>query len=114
MTTRLERIDARVPEGPRTRAEVMKWVNLGFGGFRKEGFEPTAVVATIPRPLNGVESAVRNGSTPLTVLITEAMRREAGTEIAIFNGGSIRIAPCCRRDRSRSTDSSRAAFGGTT
>ena len=73
------------------RAEVAKWVNLGFEGFRKDGFEPTDVVATIPRALDGVEAAVRNGSTPMTVLITEAMRREAGTEIAIFNGGSIRI-----------------------
>jgi 5'-nucleotidase/UDP-sugar diphosphatase len=91
VTTRLERIDARVPEGPRTRAEVAKWVNLGFEGFRKDGFEPTDVVAELKRELNGLEAAVRNGSTPLTVLITEAMRREAGTGIAIFNGGSIRL-----------------------
>ena len=34
---------------------------------------------------------MRNGSTDLTELITDAMRKEATTELAIFNSGSIRI-----------------------
>jgi 5'-nucleotidase/UDP-sugar diphosphatase len=91
VTARLERMDETVPEGPKARAEVRKWTTLGFAAFRKEGFEPAAVVATIAAPLSGREAAVRNGSTDLTGLITEAMRREAGTELAIMNAGSIRI-----------------------
>ena len=91
VTARLERIDARIAEGARTGAEVRKWTQIAFDGFRQDGFEPTAVVAAIDLPLDGTEAAVRNGPTPLTALITEAMRREAGTGIAIFNGGSIRI-----------------------
>lgn len=91
VTTRLERIDDTMKEGPRTRAEVLKWTELGFAGFRKDGFEPSAVVATTDAPLDGREAAVRNGSTPLTALITDAMRHEAGTDLSIFNGGSIRL-----------------------
>jgi 5'-nucleotidase/UDP-sugar diphosphatase len=91
VTVRMQRIDDRLKEGPRTAAEVKKWVDLGYQGFRADGFEPTQVVATIDVALDGRESSVRNRSTPLTDLILDAMRHEAGTDAAIFNGGSIRI-----------------------
>lgn len=91
VTSEVQRIDDTMQEGPRTRAEVRKWTDLGFEGFRKDGFDPTAVVTRIDAPLDGREAAVRNSSTPLTVLITDAMRHEAGTELSIFNGGSIRL-----------------------
>ena len=91
VTTSFVRIDDSLPEGPRTSAEVRKWTDLAFEGFRKDGFEPTAVVGTIPEPLQGREAAVRNGPTRLTELINDAIRREAGTDLALFNAGSIRI-----------------------
>jgi 5'-nucleotidase/UDP-sugar diphosphatase len=91
VTARLQRIDDRMKEGPRTAAEVRKWTELGFDGFRKDGFEPSQVVATTDVPLEGRESAVRNQPTNLAELITDAMRHEAGTELSIFNSGSIRI-----------------------
>jgi 5'-nucleotidase/UDP-sugar diphosphatase len=91
VTVRMQRIDERMKEGPRTSAEVKKWVDLGYQGFRADGFEPAQVVATIDAALDGRESSVRNRSTNLTDLILETMRREAGTDAAIFNGGSIRI-----------------------
>ncbi|MBM3818020.1 MAG: bifunctional metallophosphatase/5'-nucleotidase [Acidimicrobiia bacterium] len=91
VSSRLEAIDASIPAGPRTNAEVRKWTDAAFNGFRAAGFEPSQVVATLTEPLDGRESAVRNRHTPLTGLIVEAMRREAGTDVAMFNGGSIRI-----------------------
>lgn len=91
ITARIQRIDDRMKEGPRTAAEVKKWVDLGYQGFRADGFEPTQLVATTDVPLDGRESSVRNRSTNLAELILAAMRQEAGTDIAIFNGGSIRI-----------------------
>ena len=91
VSTRMQRIDDRMNEGPRTAAEVKKWVDLGYAGFRADGFEPTEVVATTDVALDGRESAVRNRATNLSDLITDAMRHEAGTDIAVFNGGSIRI-----------------------
>jgi 5'-nucleotidase / UDP-sugar diphosphatase len=91
VTARLQRIDDRMKEGPRTAAEVKKWVDLGYQGFRAGGFEPTQMVTTIDVALDGREAAVRNHDTNLTGLIVDAMRHEAGTEIGIFNGGSVRI-----------------------
>jgi 5'-nucleotidase len=91
VTARIQRIDERMKEGPRTAAEVRKWTELGFDGFRRDGFDPAQVVASTDVALDGRESAVRNRGTNLTDLITDAMRHEAATEIAIFNGGSVRI-----------------------
>jgi 5'-nucleotidase len=50
-----------------------------------------AVVARTTVALDGREAAVRNHATNLTDLIADAMRREAKTDLALFNGGSIRI-----------------------
>ncbi|HEX9367181.1 MAG TPA: 5'-nucleotidase [Vicinamibacterales bacterium] len=70
---------------------MRKWTELGFDGFRQEGFEPAQAVTTIDVALDGRESAVRSHPTNLTGLITDAMRHEAGTELSIFNSGSVRI-----------------------
>jgi 5'-nucleotidase/UDP-sugar diphosphatase len=91
VTARIQLIDERMKEGPRTAAEVKKWVDLGYEGFRADGFEPAQVVATTDVALDGRESAVRNRSTNLTDLIVDAMRHEAGTDVSILNGGSIRV-----------------------
>ena len=91
VSTRLQGIDETMKEGPRTSAEVRRWTDLAFAAFRKDGFDPTAVVATSDVPLDGRESSVRNRPTNLTALIVDAMRHEAGTQIGIFNGGSVRI-----------------------
>lgn len=88
---RMQRIDDRMKEGPRTAAEVKKWVDLGYQGFRADGFDPAQVVTTTDVALDGRESSVRNRSTNLAELILAAMRQEAGTGGAIFNGGSIRL-----------------------
>jgi 5'-nucleotidase / UDP-sugar diphosphatase len=91
VSSRIERIDAGIKESARTAAEVRNWTDLGFAAFRSEGFEPTDVVARTPIALDGREAAVRNRSTNLTDLVAEAMRHEAGTELSVFNAGSIRI-----------------------
>jgi 5'-nucleotidase len=91
VTSRIERIDDRIKEGPRTAAEVKKWTDLGFAGFRAEGFEPNEPVATTPVPLDGRETIIRSQPTRLTALIADAMRHEAKTDLSIFNAGSIRI-----------------------
>jgi len=89
--TRIQRVDDRMKEGPKTAAEVKKWVDAGFAAFHKDGFDPGNVVARVDEPLYGREAAVRNGSTDLTEIICEAMRREAKTDLSVFNSGSIRI-----------------------
>jgi 5'-nucleotidase / UDP-sugar diphosphatase len=91
VSARLQRIDERMKEGPRTSAEVRKWTDLAFAAFRADGFEATTIVATTDVALDGRESAVRNRPTNLAGLIVDAMRHEAGTAIGILNGGSIRL-----------------------
>lgn len=88
---RFELVDARVPMQPRTQAVVQSWMDKCFDAFRKDGFSPESVVTTVPIALDGREVVVRRQPGDLTMLITEAMRREAGADAAVLNGGSIRI-----------------------
>jgi 5'-nucleotidase / UDP-sugar diphosphatase len=92
--TRLEILNtgAGVAPQPRVQAEVAKWMQLGFAAFRQDGLDPEAAVATISTPLDGREATVRNRPGDLTNLIVAAMAREAGpVDVAVLNGGSVRI-----------------------
>lgn len=90
--SRLVPITDELPEDPETAAEVQRWLDVGWAGFRAAGFEPEAEVAVVSEPLDGLESSVRNHPTTLTSLIAEGMRAEvAGSDVALVSGGSIRI-----------------------
>lgn len=92
VSARLQRIDDTIASAPAVDAIARAWVERGFDAFRREGFKPEAVVATTDEPLDGRESTVRNRSGKLTDLIAEALAREAKTaDVALFNGGSVRI-----------------------
>lgn len=81
-----------IPEDPEVAAVVKTWQDKGYAGFRQEGFEPTEQVAVTTAALDGREASVRNRSTGLTDLIARAFLAEAqGSELAVYNGGSIRI-----------------------
>jgi 5'-nucleotidase len=89
-------IDASIAEDPVVAAEVARWVEIGYAGFREAGFEPDRVVTTITDPLDGRESTVRTQPALLGELIAEAyfrMAQAAGAapDLALFNGGSIRV-----------------------
>ncbi len=84
-------ITDEIPEHPEIAAVVDHWVELGFDAFRRQGFDPAAAVVVSPVALDGRESQVRTRPTPLAKLIAEAMRAEAGAEVALLNTGSIRI-----------------------
>jgi 5'-nucleotidase len=92
MKSTLQGLTPDIPEDPKVKAEVDKWVKIAFDAFRKDGFEPSAKVSEVKEPLDGREASVRNRPTNLSKLIAEAMLAAApGTELAIYNGGSIRI-----------------------
>jgi 5'-nucleotidase/UDP-sugar diphosphatase len=91
VTARFDVLDRRVPVQARTQALVKKWVDTAFDAFRRDGFDPAAIVASIPEALDGRELTVRNRSGNLTTLIVEAMRGAASADAAVLNGGSIRI-----------------------
>lgn len=73
-------------------AEVHRWVDKAYAGYRSQGFAPESVVAELRSPLDGRESVVRTRSGSLSDVILAAMRADVpDADAAIFNGGSIRI-----------------------
>lgn len=92
VAARFEVLDQNVRQDPGVQGAVRKWVSIAFDAFRKSGFEPTRVVATIREALDGRESTVRNQPGRLTDFITASFDREAGgVDVSILNGGSVRI-----------------------
>lgn len=89
---RLQAITSDIPDDPEVAQVVDEWVQRAFDGFREQGFEPENEVTNVTEPLDGTEASVRNKPTRLTELIAESMLMSAaGTDLAIFNGGAIRI-----------------------
>jgi 5'-nucleotidase len=91
LESRLVPLDSSVAEDAATLAVARVWVDRAFAAFRQAGFEPAEVVARSPVPLDGLESSVLSDTTTLTHAIADAFRTEAGTEISIYNAGSIRL-----------------------
>lgn len=90
--SQLQPITPALPEDPTTAKVVQAWLQKGFQAFRTSGFEPNQTVVTTTEFLDGLEESVRNRPTNLTQLIAKAMMREVGgSELAIFNSGSIRL-----------------------
>ena len=89
---RFEVLDQNVPSDSNVQGVIQKWTSIALDSFRKNGFEPERVVATVTEPLDGRESAVRNQPGALTDAITASFDHEAGgVNVAILNGGSVRI-----------------------
>ena len=92
ITPRLEAIDASIPDDPEVAKVVEFWQNKAYEGFKQQGFDPAKRITVISDALDGTEASVRTRPTKLTQLIADSMRSNApGTDVAIFNGGSIRI-----------------------
>lgn len=92
INSHLQPITDTLPDQSQTVQVVKQWLAKGFAGFRAKGFEPEQVVTTTRETLDGLEASVRNGATNLTDLIAKAMLAEVETaDLAIFNGGSVRI-----------------------
>lgn len=90
--SRLVIVSDEIPEDPEVAQVVASWEEKGFAGFRQQGFEPTETVAATTVSLDGREASVRNRTTNLTDLLARAFLAEAqGSELALYNSGSIRI-----------------------
>jgi 5'-nucleotidase len=90
--SRLQPITNEIAEGLNTAKVVKQWVEKGFQAFRANGFVPEQLITNTSVTLDGLESSVRNRSTNLTDLIANAIFKEVpNADLAVFNGGSIRI-----------------------
>ena len=92
LESELKTIDETVPEEPKTAAVVAKWQQIAAESFRELGFEPTEVVYTTPEPWDGLEATVRREHGALTSTIAQSLFAAfPGSDLAVFNGGSVRI-----------------------
>lgn len=91
VTSHLEVVNERIPPDPETDAVVRKWTMAAFEAFRRDGFSPETAVVTLREALDGREATVRRRPGALTQIIANAVRREAGADVGIFNSGSVRI-----------------------
>ncbi len=90
--SRLQPVTDAIADEPNTAKVVQEWVKKGFDAFRVNGFNPEEVIGKTSVDLDGLESSVRNMSTTLTELIGRGMLNEVkDADLAIYNGGSIRI-----------------------
>jgi 2',3'-cyclic-nucleotide 2'-phosphodiesterase (5'-nucleotidase family) len=85
-TPRRVMLDASIAKDETVDARVQEWV--AELGTRIEGND---VLGTTTNLLEGTEPAVRGRETALGNLLTDAAREHMGTDIAILQGGSIRI-----------------------
>ena len=92
VSSRLEIIDERTESAADIQAVVRKWMTVAFDAFRANGFDLERRIAMVDEPLDGREWTVRNQPGRLTDLLTAAFDREAGgVDVAILNGGSVRL-----------------------
>ena len=91
VSVRLQPITDAITADAAVDAEVQRWTTTAFDAYRKDGFQPDRVVATLPHALDGRQFAVRNSTGNMTMVIMEALAREAKPDVVIMNGGSIRI-----------------------
>ena len=92
VSARVERMDEHIQPQPAMETEIRRWTSAAFAAFRRDGFDPEAIVAVVPEALDGRDSTVRVRAGNLTDLITAAIAREAvDADVAILNGGSVRI-----------------------
>ncbi|GAB3177148.1 5'-nucleotidase C-terminal domain-containing protein [Telluribacter humicola] len=88
----LKTIDSSVPEEPRTAALVSKWQQIAAQSFQELGFAPDEIVYTTQVPWDGREATVRSEHSALTSAIASSMYEAfPGSDLALFNGGSVRV-----------------------
>jgi len=89
----LKNMDTSVEFDPLTQKVVEKWEKIGAEAVKAAGIDPFKVIATLKRPLDGREVAIRDHTTGLGILITKSMlaATEQGATCAFFNSGSVRL-----------------------
>lgn len=79
-------LDATMPKDPDVDARVQHWM-----AKLSEALGGNETLGNTEDLLEGVEPAVRGRETALGNLLTDVARERMGTDVAILNGGSIRI-----------------------
>jgi len=79
-------LDSTIAKDPVVDARVQQWM-----ATLSEKLGGNDAIGTTQNLLEGIEPAVRGRETALGNLLTDVAREQMGTDIAVLNGGSIRI-----------------------
>ena len=79
-------LDSSIAKDPVVEARVQEWV-----GRLSEKIGGVTTLGTTTHVLEGVEPAVRGRETALGNVLADAAREKMNTDVALINGGSIRI-----------------------
>ena len=75
-----------------TNEVVMKWKKIAEENYSSLGFNPKKILIASGEALDGRETEIRNRSTNLTRLVTQAIAYACPqADVVIFNSGSIRL-----------------------
>ena len=90
--TLVEPLNESVPLDSATNIVVQKWTRIAQENYSSLGFDAEAIVINKGEPLEGRETEVRTKQTNLGRIVVAAMQQAVPqAEIAVLNGGSIRI-----------------------
>jgi 2',3'-cyclic-nucleotide 2'-phosphodiesterase (5'-nucleotidase family) len=90
--TAIETLNESVPLDSATDVVVQKWTSIAQDNYSSLGFDASAIVINKGEPLEGRETEVRTKQTNLGRIVVAAMQQAVPqAEIAVLNGGSIRI-----------------------
>ena len=114
ISVRFELINSSFPMKPSAQLLVKRWMDAGLDALRRDGFNPSAVVATTTETLDGRDTTVRHRPGRLTTMIATAIQRETSADVGLLNGGTIRIDDLLPPGPLRQYDIFRLLpFGGT-
>jgi 5'-nucleotidase len=89
---RLVVLDESMPPDPETQGLIGRWLARLEQSVRKAtGRNLLDVVATTEHVLEGVEPAIRGRETALGNFLADALRDRLETDLAIVNGGTVRV-----------------------
>jgi 2',3'-cyclic-nucleotide 2'-phosphodiesterase (5'-nucleotidase family) len=89
----LRKINSNIADEPATAAVVAKWEKIKNESLSSSGFNASAVVTKLDKPLDCREAVIRHSQAPVGIMITEAMLAVSRNkpECALLNSGSIRV-----------------------
>lgn len=81
-----------IPNDPDVLRTVRKWESIANQSITAMGYDAEDIIATANEPLDGRESIVRTRPSNLGNLICNSMKQAVkGADLALLNGGSIRL-----------------------
>lgn len=88
---RIQAVTNAIADDPTTKAEVDKWLQIGFDALRTQGLEPTHRIVTPTIDLDGFATSVRRHPTALTNLILAGINDATKADVSILTSGVLRL-----------------------